>query len=124
MQLLFDENLSPKLVMALALRFPGSRHVGDIALEGQPDDAIWQYARREGLTIVSKDDDFRQRSFLLGAPPKVIWLKVGNCGTRQIADLLRENEARIRAFEAEPEESLLILRLPASGSIGTPLTAL
>ena len=44
---------------------------------------IWNYARDNGLTIVSKDSDFHRMSFVLGAPPQVIWLRVGNCPTRR-----------------------------------------
>jgi predicted nuclease of predicted toxin-antitoxin system len=63
------------------------------------------------LTIVSKDNDFRQRSFLEGAPPKIIWLSVGNAATAAVADLLRREHLRILAFEAEAESSLLVLAL-------------
>jgi predicted nuclease of predicted toxin-antitoxin system len=60
--------------------------------------------------IVSKDDDFRQRSFVEGAPPKVVWLKVGNAGTRPIAELLRSESERLFSFSTEDESSLLIVR--------------
>jgi len=59
--------------------------------------------------IVSKDDDFRQRSLLEGAPPKVVWLQVGNAGTTPIAELLREQAPRLRRFEAEEESAFLIV---------------
>jgi predicted nuclease of predicted toxin-antitoxin system len=59
--------------------------------------------------IVSKDNDFRQRSFLDGAPPKIVWLSVGNAGTLEIADLLRERLAEIGTFEGDAESSLLVL---------------
>ena len=81
MKLLFDENLSPKLVEFLGGEYPGSIHVREAGLQGAADDRIWEYSRNQGSTIVSKDDDFRQRSFFEGAPPKVVWLQVGNAGT-------------------------------------------
>jgi predicted nuclease of predicted toxin-antitoxin system len=109
-KLLFDENVSPRLTDLLAAEYPESRHVRDVGLAGQPDQQIWNYARDNGLTIVSKDDDFRQRSFLNGAPPKIVWLQVGNAGTAAIADLLRREAARLREFEGEAESALLILR--------------
>jgi predicted nuclease of predicted toxin-antitoxin system len=77
-KLLFDENVSPRLTELLAAEYPESTHVRDVGLTGKPDEQIWDYARDNGLTIVSKDDDFRQRSFLKGAPPKIVWLQVGN----------------------------------------------
>jgi predicted nuclease of predicted toxin-antitoxin system len=108
-RLLFDENLSHRLVLELATLYPGSQHVDSVGLHGQPDLAIWSYARQRGFVIVSKDDDFRQLSFLHGAPPKVIWLRVGNAGIRAIAALLEKRRAEIEGFSAGSEESLLIL---------------
>lgn len=110
MKLLFDENVSPKLVTLLGENFPGSAHVLDLGLGGASDSQIWKRARDQGFVIVSKDDDFRQRSFVEGAPPKVVWLQVGNAGTPAIAQLLRRELERLLSFDAEDESSLLILR--------------
>ena len=66
MKLLFDGNLSPKLVQPLGNEFPGSTHVQDVELRGSSDDQIWNYARNNGFAIVSKDSDFRERSALEG----------------------------------------------------------
>lgn len=111
MKLLFDENSSPKLVEAVAGEYAGSVHVRAVALRGAEDERIWQHARDHGLTIVSKDNDFRQRSFLDGAPPKVVWLEVGNAGTMAIANLLQRERTRMLAFEADAESALLVLSL-------------
>ena len=111
MKLLFDENLSPRLAKDLVALFPGSQHIDLAGLHGKSDEAVWEYARLQGFIIVSKDNDFRQRSFLKGAPPKVIWLSVGNAGTEAISRLLRDSHARIATFVANEEESLLILEL-------------
>ena len=111
MKLLFDENLSPRLPDFLHAEFPGSRHLRNVGLLGADDAGVWTLARRDGFAIVSKDNDFRQRSFLEGAPPKIIWLNVGNAGTLAIAELLRREHARILAFEADAESSLLVLTL-------------
>ena len=110
MKLLLDENMSPRLVGLLEQEYPGSAHVRDLGLAGAPDSTIWGHARSHGFVIVSKDDDFRQRSFVEGAPPKVVWLQVGNSGTRIIADLLRREAIRLAGFSSEEESSLLILR--------------
>ena len=111
MKLLFDENLSPKLVALLEREFPRSAHVRDLGLRGAPDGRIWDHALENDFVIVSKDDDFRQRSFLRGAPPKVVWLQVGNAGTAPIAGLLRDEASRIHSFQGEEESALLILSL-------------
>jgi len=93
-KLLFDENLSPRLTGLIGDEYPNSTHVRDVGLTGATDARIWDHARANGFAIVSKDDDFRQRSFLEGAPPKVVWLQVGNAGTRTIAELLRREADR------------------------------
>ena len=109
MKLLFDENLSPRLTELVAAEYPGSTHLRAVGLLGATDAQIWKHARDHGYTIISKDNDFRQRSFLEGHPPKVIWLDIGNAGTADIADLLRAEQSHAEAFGVEPGTSLLIL---------------
>jgi predicted nuclease of predicted toxin-antitoxin system len=108
-KLLFDENLSPRLVQAFESEYPGSAHVRTLGLLGATDVAIWERARIDACTIVSKDNDFRQLSFLHGAPPKVIWLSVGNAGTEAILRFLKSQRAAIQAFDADTDASLLVL---------------
>jgi predicted nuclease of predicted toxin-antitoxin system len=108
-KLLFDENLSPKLVGLLAADFPESRHLEHLGMRGAKDSAIWEHAARHGFTIVSKDDDFRQRAFLLGPPPKIVWLAVGNARTQDVAALLKQSVRQLEAFLATPDEGVLVL---------------
>lgn len=109
MKLLFDQNLSWRLGGALSDLYPGSIHVREIGLETADDAAVWAHALSHGLTIVSKDSDFHQRSFLLGAPPRVIWIRRGNCSTNDIIQLLRQRRGAIEKFEADPEAAFLAL---------------
>jgi len=109
-RLLLDENLSPRLASALATQFPGSVQVRDVGLKGQSDHQIWAFAARNGFTITTKDDDFRGLSLLRGAPPKIIWLVVGNTSTAEILRILLDNVNAIEAFIAEPATALLALR--------------
>jgi len=113
LKLLFDENLSSRLVDLLAADFPGCTHIDLLGMRGAADVAVWNYARENGYAIVSKDNDFRQRAFLDGPPPKVVWLSVGNAGTNVIATLIRAGSQRLRAFDLDPGESLLILEAAA-----------
>jgi len=73
------------------------------------DGEIWVHARDGGFAIVSKDNDFQQMSFLYGAPPKVIWIRRGNCSVREIETDLRANAPRILAFGSDAESAYLIL---------------
>lgn len=108
--LLLDENLSPRLIAALAADYPNSCHVETVGLRGRPDYEVWAHARDCGFVLASKDNDFRQLSFLHGAPPKVVWLRVGNAPTRAVLDMLRTHKDTIAAFAREEEAALLILR--------------
>ena len=109
MRLLFDQNLSPRLMALLADLYGGSTHVRNEGLATAGDDTVWEYAGRRGFVIVSKDADFHQRSFLLGAPPKVIWIQRGNCATEEIAVLLRDRHADVLAFAEDETASFLAL---------------
>ena len=117
MTLLFDENLSPSLVRELAQEFPRARHVRDVGLRGSDDRRVWDHARQHACVIVSKDTDFRERSYVEGLPPKVVWLDVGNGNTRRIVDLLRRERRRVEAFIVEPETSLLILSITPAKAV-------
>jgi predicted nuclease of predicted toxin-antitoxin system len=108
MKLLFDENLSPKLTRLLAADFPGSAHVRDRGLKGQSDERIWEYAKENGFTLVSKDTDFYLRCLLYGIPPKLIWLRLGNCTREDSRKLLLENRDTILGFESATEYVLAL----------------
>ena len=108
MKLLFDENLSPKLSRLVAATFPGSQHVCELGLKGRTDEEIWQHAQRDGFTIVSKDKDFYQRAMLFGAPPKFVWLNLGNCTRDDLLSLIQRHERDILAFATSPEAVLIL----------------
>jgi predicted nuclease of predicted toxin-antitoxin system len=109
MKLLFDQNLSSDLVRKLSDLFPMSVHVKVLGMMEAEDAKIWSYASENGFVIVSKDTDFQQRSLVFGAPPKVIWLKVGNCCTSRIERLLRDHSVELYTFEADSLQTLLVL---------------
>ncbi len=89
MKLLLDQNLSPRLVSRLSDLFPESAHVSTLGLDRSDDMALWDYARDNDFLLVTKDADFGELSTLRGFPPKVIWLRLGNCTTAEIETLLR-----------------------------------
>ncbi len=109
MKLLFDEHFSFRLVRALQDVFPEAKHVKYYNLESEADDRIWHFAKNEGYTIVTKDDDFHQRSITFGHPPKIVWLKVGNLKRQEIEAILRNRSQRILDFVLYAEESLFVI---------------
>ena len=109
MKILFDQNLSPKLVGLLRDLFPNSTHVIDCHLDDADDWAIWNYAAVNGYTIATKDEDFQQRALVQGHPPKVILITVGNCPTARVEQLFRGNQSELNDFESDSEKSLIEL---------------
>ena len=109
MKLLFDENLAPRLARNLSDIYPGSAHVRDLGMRQASDRDIWDHARSAGFVIVSKDNDFQQMSFVFGPPPKVIWIRRGNCSVQVSEEILRSNSARIHEFDADGIAAYLIL---------------
>jgi predicted nuclease of predicted toxin-antitoxin system len=97
MKLLFDHNLSPRLVRNFADLYPNSQHVfllemdsAEPTLRERDDDLkIWEYASQKDYTIVPRDSDYNDLSLVRGFPPKVIWIRRGNCSTSEIESLLR-----------------------------------
>lgn len=108
-RLLFDENLAARLVRVLAEVYPDSQHVEDALGCAATDEAIWAHAKQGGLLIVTKDEDFQRLSVLRGAPPKVVWVRRGNCSTREVADLLRQSKELILRFREHEEATFLAL---------------
>lgn len=109
MKLLLDQNLSPRLARTLAAIYPDTTHVRDVGLQAADDDTVWAYAAEHGFVIVSKDADFHQRSFVLGPPPKVVWIRRGNCSTAEIEEILRSRQADLLAFELDEHGAFLAL---------------
>jgi len=92
----------------IATSFPDSQHVRDLGLKGCTDEDIWDFAKANGLAIVSKDKDFYQRALFYGSPPKFVWLCLGNCTLGDLLDLIRRHERDILAFETSAEFVLVL----------------
>ena len=55
--LLFDENLSERLLQLLLDRCPGSQHIRRLGLGGASDLTIWQLAAEQNSILLTKDED-------------------------------------------------------------------
>jgi predicted nuclease of predicted toxin-antitoxin system len=108
-KLLLDENLSPTLAEILSETYPDTAHVREFGLQSAPDPEVWAYAANHGYVIATKDADFHHRSLLHGHPPKVIWIRLGNCSTHNIAELLVGRREQVEAFHRSTEHSFLAL---------------
>lgn len=81
----------------------------DVGLAGTADLAVWEHARAGGFLLVSKDEDFHRLSVLRGFPPKVVWVRLGNCSTSDIEQLLRKHFEQVVAFAAHEEAAFIAL---------------
>lgn len=98
MNLLFDQNISPKIVKQLAGLFPDAKQVRHVGLEDAPDILIFEFARKNNFAIVTFDSDYVDLHVVKGMPPKIIWMRTGNLTTKFVADLLISNVELIKRF--------------------------
>lgn len=109
MRLLFDHNLSPRLANRLADVFPDSNHVYNLDMDQADDREVWTYAQANNFIIVTRDSDYNELLVLYGSPPKVIWIRRGNCPTSAIETMLRLHTAEIQALVDEASLGILTL---------------
>jgi predicted nuclease of predicted toxin-antitoxin system len=83
--------------------------VSAVGLERANDESVWVHAIEQGYVIVSKDEDFHQMALVVGPPPKVVWVRLGNCSTEEIEQTIREGRDSIEAFVADDDAAFLVL---------------
>jgi predicted nuclease of predicted toxin-antitoxin system len=109
-RLLFDQNLSPRLVTRLVDLFPGSAHVQDLGLSQASDASVADFWRTGRLYIlVSEDSDFFEPALLRGHAAKIVWIRRGNCSTAEIENILRRHTGEITQLARTEKLYLLML---------------
>ena len=98
MKLLFDQNISFKIVKKVDSYFSRSEQVRSLGLENKSDKEIWEYAKTNEYIIVSFDSDFYDFSIIWGTPPKIIWLRTTDQRTGAIVSLLKNHSQTIADF--------------------------
>jgi predicted nuclease of predicted toxin-antitoxin system len=112
MKLLFDQNISFRIVKNILDTFPEAKQVRELGLENNTDRQIWNFARENQYTIVTFDADFFDLSNLLGTPPKIIWIRTGNRKTSDLAELILSRNQAIKEFITNPSyEELACLEI-------------
>lgn len=71
MRLLFDQNISFRVIKGINDLFPLAKQVRELGLENYSDRLIWDYAKKEDYTIVTFDSDFFDLNLILGTPQKL-----------------------------------------------------
>lgn len=84
-------------------------HVSSVGLAGSRDEVIWRYPRENGLVVLSKDSDFNQRALLRGHPPKIVWARVGEMRTNEIAATVLARPDELDRFEVDAEQSVFVI---------------
>jgi len=110
-RLLLDENLSEFILPSIADLYPQSLHVRLLDRGGASDEMVWRLAKEYGCVLVTRDQDFLRLSMMLGPPPKVVWLNVGNCSNQDLIRLLRALAADIEQFDTQETAAFLTLEL-------------
>lgn len=109
MRLLLDQNLSPRLCELLRDLGDTVVHVRQLGLERADDATVRSHAAEHNFVIVTKDGDFNSLAFLFGSPPKIVWIRRGNCSTTDVERILRTHHATIAAFSEDSNEAVMIL---------------
>ncbi len=103
MKLLFDQNISFRIIEKISDLFPESKQVRQIELENCKDFEIWEYAKKNDFVIITFDSDFYDLSMIKGIPPKIVWLRTGNTSTENILSILIKNFDLIKEFIENPD---------------------
>ncbi len=111
MKLLFDQNISFRLVTRIIDLFPSSKQVRELGLENSKDIEIFDFAKENNFAIVTFDSDFCDLSIIKGFPPKIIWIRTGNTTTVQLENILRKKKDLIYLFLSENYGCLEIIEL-------------
>ena len=104
---MFDNNISHRVLPGIDKLFLNSTHVMLKNLDQVSDLEVWEFAKENNYTIVTKDSDFNDLVIFKGTPPKVIWLKIGNCRVSDIEKILKTNEQTIKVFLNEEDSAIL-----------------
>ena len=98
MKLLFDQNISFRVIQQISNYFPEAKHVRDFDLQFASDREIWKYAKDNEYNIVTLDSDFYDIVTLIGHPPKIIWLRLGNTSCLNLARVFSVHQENIKSF--------------------------
>jgi len=104
-KLLFDQNISFRIIQKIQNTFHDSKQIRSLNLENATDTDIWEYSKIHNFSIVTFDADFSDIANIKGNPPKIIWLRIGNTTTKNIAEILKKHQLTISDFIEKIEYS-------------------
>ena len=91
MEIWLDAHISPLLADWIGREFSIACYpLRDLQLRDAADEEIFHAAKDKGdVIILTKDNDFLDLLERLKSPPKIIWLRFGNCSNRQMKAFLK-----------------------------------
>jgi len=106
MKFIVDAQLPPALARVLESHGYEAKHVKDLGMDADEDPAIWDYALKHDMIVVTKDEDFAHRYSQGGTSPVIIWLRIGNTSRRallvwfepllpQLIELIKQGESLV-----------------------------
>ena len=98
MKLLFDQNISFRIISKISPNFPEAKQVIQLGIENYSDLEIWKFAKENEYIIITFDVDFYDLTNLQGFPPKIICLRFGNKQTDFIAHKINSKHLLIKDF--------------------------
>jgi len=101
MKLLFDQNISFRLIERISNLYPDAKQVRELGLENVTDNEIFEFAKKNDYSIVTFDSDFCDLNILKGFPPKIIWIRTGNTTTKNLEIIMKNKYERIKSFMQE-----------------------
>ncbi|MCF6222623.1 MAG: DUF5615 family PIN-like protein [Flavobacteriaceae bacterium] len=101
MKLIFDQNISFRLIKKINDIYPNAKQVRELGLENATDNEIFEYAKKNGYAIVTFDSDFCDLNIIKGYPPKIIWIRTGNTTTKNLEKIIRRKYELINSFLIE-----------------------
>ena len=84
MTFLVDAQLPLALARWLSQQGHTAQHVDDIGLREADDQEIWNQALSTGAIVVTKDEDFAERTARTTSGPVILWLRIGNATNRAL----------------------------------------
>ena len=110
MRFVIDAQPPPALAEWLVARGHEAAHVLALAGLDAPDSMIWDLARHQGRTVITKDRDFAIWASARRTGPQVVWIRLGNTTTRALLAWL---EPKWPAVEARLDEGVHLVELRA-----------
>ena len=101
MKLLFDQNISFRLIERISNLYPDAKQVRELGLENVTDNEILEFAKKNDYSIATFDSDFCDLNILKGFPPKIIWIRTGNTTTKNLEIIMKNKYERIKSFMQE-----------------------